>query len=250
VELTRKRPVGGPFKGLLASRQGTLIVALVCAVAAAVIIAVAINSYRNSVNTSVAQSTVLVSNGLIQKGTSGAAIAASGLYTPTRMVEKNVSVGAITDAAALQGKVAVTDVLPGQQLTLADFAIGTGIATQLASNQRALSIPLDSSHGLGGVVQTGDRVDVYVGVNAGAGPQIRLLLPDILVLSAPAAGGGNTVLAVNANDAAELAYAADNGRIWLVLRPGNAQNATQTVATIQSLLLGQPPIPLGTGSKR
>jgi Flp pilus assembly protein CpaB len=103
------------------------------------------------------------------------------------------------------------------------------------------------------VVHTGDRVDVYVGVNVqganGAGPEIRLLLPDILVLSAPAAGGGNVVFAVNANDAAELAYAADNGRIWLVLRPGNAESATQTVATLQSLLVGQPPTLAGPGRK-
>jgi Flp pilus assembly protein CpaB len=256
MELTRKRPRGVALKGLLATRQGTLLVALVCAVAAAVIIAIAISDYRNSISTSNAQATVLVSKGLIQKGTSGAAIAASGLYTPTRMIGKNISVGAITDAAALQGKVAVSDILPGQQLTLADFAVGTGVATVLASNERALSVPLDSSHGLSGVVQIGDHVDVYAGfnvqgANGGAGPVLRLLLPDVPVLSAPSTGtnGGNVVLGVNANDAAELAYASDNGKIWLVLRPGNAENATQTAATIQSILLGQPPILTGSGRK-
>lgn len=259
MELTRKRTGGGgssSLKGLLATRQGTAIVALVCAAVAAAIIVVAINRYRDSVNTSNAQVSVLVANALIQKGTSGAALAASGGYTATRMIERHVTPGAISDAAVLEGKVAVSEILPGQQLTLSDFAIGTGFATQLASNERAISIPLDSSHGLTGVVQTGDRVDVYAGFNAAGagaiGPQLRLLIPNVLVLNSSVgsgSAGGNVLLAVNDNEAAEVAYASDNGKIWLMLRPANGQNPTQTVATIQSILLGRPPIQSATGGK-
>lgn len=260
MELTRRRTAGSGgsgLKGLLATRRGTALVALVCAAIAAAIIVVAINRYRDSVNTSNAQVSVLVANGLIQRGTSGTALAASGLYTPTTMIEKHITPGAISDAAELQGKVAVSDILPGQQLTLADFGPATGFSAQLPSNERAISIPLDSSHGLSGVVQTGDRVDVYAGFNvasAGAtGPQLRLLIPNVLVLSSSAGtggSGGNVLLAVNDNQAAEVAYASDNGKIWLILRPPNGQNPTQTVATIQSILLGTPPIQTVTGGKR
>jgi Flp pilus assembly protein CpaB len=256
VELTRKRTGGGgDLKGLLATRQGTIAVALTATLVAVGILVFAVNRYRQSVNAANAQTTVLVARDLIQKGTSGNAIAAGQLYAPTKVIQKHVSFGAISDAGVLSGKVAVTNILPGQQLTASDFALTTGTASQLATNQRAISIPLDSSHGLSGVVTAGDHVDVYVGFAAPGGvQQIRLLVPNVLVLSAAGATGGvggsangNVVLAINDNQAAEVAYASDNGKIWLVLRPGNAQTATQTVATLQSILAAQPP--LGSGGK-
>jgi len=247
VEATRKRTGGTDLKGLLATRHGTLVVALTATVVAAGILALAINRYRQSVTTSNVQSTVLVANRLIEKGTSGTAIAASQLYTPTKVVEKHLSAGAISDTAILSGKVAVTNILPGQQLTATDFAPATGVATQLAANQRAISVPLDTSHGLSGVATPGDHVDIYAGFTAAGGPQIRLLVPNVLVLQSSStagglanSGGGNVVLAINDNQAAEVAYASDNGKIWLVLRPGNAQSATQTVANLQSILAAQP----------
>jgi pilus assembly protein CpaB len=256
VEATRKRTGGADLKGLLATRHGTLLVALTATVVAAGILVLAINRYRQSVTTSNAQSTVLVANSLIEKGTSGTAIAASQLDTPTKIVEKHLSTGAISDTAMLTGKVAATNILPGQQLTTADFALASGLATQLAANQRAISVPLDTSHGLSGVVTPGDHVDVYAGFIAAGGPQIRLLVPNVLVLESASTGGGglasnngggNVVLAINDNQAAEIAYASDNGKIWLVLRPGNAQGATQTVANLQSILASQPPT--GSGSR-
>ena len=256
MELARNRTGGGgDLKGLLATRRGTLIVALACAVAAAAILVFAINQYRSSVNSASTQDTVLVANGLIQKGTSGAEITSGQLFTPTKLTSKSVTTGAIADAAVLQGKVAAADILPGQQLTAADFTLGTGVANQLAANQRAISVPLDSSHGLSGVLASGERVDLYVGFNVAgqngvSGPVLRLLVPNVLVLESNSAGnnnanGGNVVLAVNANQAAAVAYASDNGKIWLLLRPGNAQNPATTTATLQSILLGQPQISSG-----
>ena len=251
---TRRSAGTTDLKGLLATRQGTLAAALTVALIAAGIIVFAINRYRHSVNTSNSQTTVLVSTGLIQKGTSGAEISTSRLFAPTKIIEKNVTLGAITDAASLSGKVAVTNILPGQQLTAADFALTAGVATSLAADQRAIAVPLDSSHGLSGVVGPGDHVDVYADFTAGGGAQIRLLVPNVLVLSAAGGSGGvggttsgNVLLAVNTNQAAEMAYASDNGKIWLVLRPGNAQSPTQTVATLQSVLAAAPPT--GAGAK-
>jgi pilus assembly protein CpaB len=242
----------------LATRRGTLAVALVAVVVAGGIIITALNRYRDSVATSNAQQTALVANQLIEKGTSGASLAQQQLYSPAKIMEKKLSPGALTDAGALTGKVAVTNILPGQQLTAADFAATAGATSELAADQRAMSIPLDSSHGLSGVVQSGDHVDIYSGFNASSGgSQIRLLISNVLVLQASGAApsgavagssNGNVVLAVNANQAAELAYASDNGKIWLVLRPGNAKNATQTTASLGSILLSKPAN--GTGGAR
>jgi pilus assembly protein CpaB len=235
---------------MLASRQGTIAIALTVTVIAAAILVFALNRYKQSVDTNNAQSTVLVAASLIQKGTSGTEISAQHLYAPLRIIEKHVSTGAISDTAMLTGRVALTNILPGQQLTSADFAPTAGLASSLAANQRAISVPLPSSQGLQGVVSPGDHVDVYADFTSGGGAQLRLLIPNVLVLSTSAAGGGvtnnnggsgNVLLAVNTNQAGKVAYASDNGKIWLVLRPGNAQNPTNTVATLQSILASPPP---------
>jgi Flp pilus assembly protein CpaB len=248
MELTQRRVTGRGLKSMLATRQGLTLVAVTSALIAAGILVYAISHYRQGANAGSTQDTVLVASGLIQKGTSGTAIATGNLYRPAQVVSRQVSTGALTDAAALQGKVAVEDILPGQQLTAADFAPGAaGVVGQLAVNQRAIAIPLDAAHGLSGVVQAGDRVDLYTGFNVqGAGPTMRLLIPNVRVLQVPAAGAtGNVILAINDNQAAEVAFASGNGTIWLTLRPGNAQNATQTVASLNSILAGSQPIPTG-----
>jgi Flp pilus assembly protein CpaB len=255
MELTPKKPASPDLRGLLSSRQGTLAVATVCALIAAGIIVFAISRYRQNVNASTAQSTVLVAKGLIQKGTSGDAVAGGQLFTAENLLQKQVSTGAVADAAALRGKVAVRNILPGEQLTLGDFAAASGIATTLAPTQRAMSIAVDQAHGLIGVLQAGDHVDVYAGfdVSQGSGkplPIMRLLIPNVAVLQAASSGGaigggtqtGNAILAVNATQAGKVAFAQENGKIWLVLRPGNAATTPPTFDDLGSELLGSTPV--------
>lgn len=255
MELTPKKPVAPDLLRLLSTRRGTLTAALICALVAGAILVFAISRYRQSVNGANAQSTVFVAKGLIQKGTSGDAIASEQLFTPTNILQKQVSTGAIADAAALHGEVAVHDILPGEQLTLSDFAAGVGVATTLAPSDRAISVPLDPAHGMFGVLQAGDHVDVYGGFNVDQGsgrptPIMRLLIPDVQVLQAPTVGGGigggsqsgSVVLSVADVQAAMIAYASENGKIWLVLRPGNAATTPPTFVELGSVLAGSTPI--------
>jgi Flp pilus assembly protein CpaB len=86
---------------------------------------------------------------------------------------------------------------------------------------------------------------------------------DVLVLSAPSSakksglGAGNAnsdqnvVLRVDARHMGELAYAADNGKVWLALRPTTgAQDPTISAVTLGRLLAGTTPVKLtGTSSK-
>jgi Flp pilus assembly protein CpaB len=248
MEFTRKRPTVPRFSGLPSSRSGALILALVCALGATGMIVYGISKYRQSIDTSTRQDTVLVATGLIQKGSSGDAIAALGLFRPTPVLEKHLAVGAITNASLVHGRVAAQDILPGQQLTQADFTTSAGIVSELAPVERAMAIPLDSSHGLIPVLHPGDRVDVYAGLSAsvtatqtssgtGSGSAsggLRLLLTNVPVLQVGgggtaggfggggAASQGDVLLKVNAADAGALAFASDNGKIWLVLRGANA----------------------------
>ncbi len=252
MELTGKNYTRNDWRKLLATRRGTVLVAAACALIAGGILVVAMNRYRSNVDSSGNQETVLVASGLIQKGTSGDAIASEKLFKPTSIAAKQVSTGAIADTAQLQGRVAAADINPGQQLTVSDFTANGGLLSQLGPNQRAITITVDSSRGMIGQINEGDHVDVYADLelaNSRSGNFVRLLLPDTPVLKAPtsASGGGlggvnpqsqqsNVTLKVSADQAGELAYAADNGKVWLVLRPANAGSAPTPSISAQSLL--------------
>ena len=71
-----------------------------------------------------------------------------------------------------------------------------------------------------------DVLASYSGSLGSARGSVTTLMRDVLVLSAPSssggAGGGNTsniVLRVSEADATNLAFAADNGKVWVALRP-------------------------------
>lgn len=258
MELTSKKLKVPRVKGLPASRRGAIALALACAVAAAVILLVALSQYKQSVSTANKDETVLVATSTIQKGTSADVIAQEQLYRPTPILVKNLAPGAIVNAAALHGEVAVQNILPGQQLTAADFVpAASGVVGQLEPGQRAVSLQLDQQHGLVGDVEPGDHVDVYGDYNTtqggnGATPTsasatvVKLLIPNALVLKVPAAssgiGGGGTsgtvVLAVSDNQVAPLDFTAENGKVWLALRPGDATGSPAGLTTMNTIVFG------------
>ncbi len=267
MELTGKNYTRNDWRKLLATRRGTVIVAGVCALVAAGILLFAMNRYRHNVDTSGNQETVLVAGGLIQKGTSGDAIASEHLFNSTSVAVKQASEGVIADTRQLRGKVASADIYPGQQLTASDFEAKGGLPSELAPDHRAITVSLDQSHGMVGQLHQGDHVDVYAGVSfesrgAHSEPALRLLMTDIKVLQAGSTSSGGLGSANNPNNsfsnitldvadtqAGALAYAADNGKVWLILRPADATSSSSAAAiTAQSLLLGSKPIGAG-GSK-
>jgi pilus assembly protein CpaB len=252
---------------LLSTRSGTLVLAGIAAILAAVIFLVYLNRYRQSVNESSSAATVLVAKNLIPKGTSGEAIGEQGLFQVVDTTKGQLLDGALVDPAALRGRVAVADIFPGHQLTVADFTttVVASLGATLVGDQRAIALPVDSAHGMIGKIQAGDHVDVLVGFNlqrvdrngvpVGSGqgrPIIKTVMEDITVLTVPGdggaglAGGGrgsNVTLKVTPQQAADLAFAADRGKIWLVLRPrtGGAGESPKLV-TAETLLLGVPPV--------
>ena len=242
-------------KGPLSSKNGSVLAAVATAALAGLIIMVFLNQYRDNVNKDGVPTPVLIADKLIEQGASGDTIGAAGLFKADEVPRDQLKEGAVTDAATLRGKVAVADILPGQQLTAADFkSAGRGAVTKLAPDQRAMKIALDGAHGLIGTVAKGDHVDVLSGflVDTGVGrqrPMLRTLMQNLLVLDAPAATDGGkssgsskpkeVTLRVTDKQAPKLAFAADNGKVWLVLRPQNGRDAeTQSVVTLEQLLLG------------
>jgi Flp pilus assembly protein CpaB len=245
---------------VLSTRGGSAAVAGVTALLAGLILLVFLAQYRHSVSSDNKSATVLVAQRLIQKGSSGDVIATQGLYQSTRLKKSQLKTGAISDPGAIRGKVAAADILPGQQLTAHEFTkTADTIDTKLSGFQRAISLPLSSAQGMIGDVHTGDRVDVIGafnvtpnGTTSGGTPVARVLLQNILVLRAPAAragggvGGGSTknvVLQVPDNETAQLAFASQNGQIWLVDRAkAGAKNSTPGIVTLDTIIFGSKPV--------
>jgi pilus assembly protein CpaB len=250
MKLSQKRLSRPSFGGMLASRQGALLLAFLCAVAAAGLVLVALSNYRQNLVATNKQATVLVAAGEIQKGTSGQAITARLLYKATPVLATQVTPGALSDPGLLAGKIAQTAILPGQQLTLADFTAVPGVAGQLQPGQRAVSVSIDEAHGDTDVLQAGDRVDLYGSFTQTGNPVLSLLVPDALVIkpsgAAPvssgrtAVSGSSMVLAVSSAQAAEIAFASDNAKLWVLLRPANASAPAAGATTLQSILSSRP----------
>lgn len=249
---------------LTSTRRGTFLISALTAVLAAALILVYVNRYRSSVKTAGAPVTVLIARQDIPKGTSGSVIAQKGLLTATTIRESQLLEGAFSDPSTLRGRVTTREIFANAQLTASDFAAGeTSVASTLTDRQRVISIPLDAAHGLIGQIEGGDRVDVFAGFNvvpvAGngtplAGGQSRAVLRRIMgnipVIDVGSKAGGslgsgstNVGLKVSDYQAAQLAFASDNGKVWLVLRPSSGAKASPpSIVTVDTLLLGLPPV--------
>ena len=99
-------------QNLFTTRRGSLLVGATAAVLAGLILFVYLHSYRNSLNSTATPASVLVAKNLIQKGTPGDIIGTSDQFQVASVPKGQLQVGALTDPAALSGRVAVTDIYP------------------------------------------------------------------------------------------------------------------------------------------
>jgi pilus assembly protein CpaB len=237
-------------QNMFTTRRGSLLVGAAAAVLAGIILLAYLHQYRNSVNSASAPVSVLVAKNLIQKGTPGDIIGTSSQFQVASVPKGQLQTGALSDPAALSGRVAVTDIYPGQQLTAGYFAFappGT-LQTKISGSDRAISIQIDAEHGMAGAIGAGDHIDIFVGVNrqasSGSQPVIKLLMEDVTVLRAPlGTGAGLYTLRATGRQAAVLAFASDNGKLWFVLRPASgAKTVIPGYISTQSLLLGLKPV--------
>jgi Flp pilus assembly protein CpaB len=250
---------------MLGTRSGTLALAAVAAVAAALVLLVFLSHYKDSVRGGAAPSTALVAGSLIPKGTAGDAVIGQHLSKTATVTADQLTDGALANTESIAGKVAVRDIYPGQQITAADFAGSADpVRGKLTGDQRALAVPVDGAHGLLGQVRTGDRVDVFAGFNmtntksGTSGPVLRTIVQDVLVLDVPASTGGGALgggsrdsaitIRVTDRQAAAIAFAADNGKVWFALRPpAGATEQSPTTMNLGALLAGSAPIDAGGG---
>ena len=214
-------------RGPLSTKNGTFAVAAILALIAAGALLIFLQEYRDDLTDSDPVQ-VLVAKSLVPKGTPGDLVAREQLYSLQRVKDSQVEDDAITDPEDLAGKVVAREIHPGHQLQTSDFESGGTAQAKLSGFQRAMSVPLDDSRGLGDDVESGDHVDVVVTYrNTGTGPSsARVAARNVLVLSVDESDGGvgsttdkTATLRVNDDDATAIAAAVDGGKVWLVLRP-------------------------------
>jgi Flp pilus assembly protein CpaB len=247
---------------LVATRRGTILLSVIAAALAGGLILVYVNRYRDSVKASGAPVTVLVAKVNINKGTAGDLIASSGLYSTTTLRQSQVLEGAFSDTSSLTGKVATGPIPQGAQLTAADFAdASSNLAASITGDERIISLPFNSAQGLSGALQAGDHVDVYGGFNVsaagpsglasggGSRPVVRRILTNVPVVAIGGSTSGsfsttatNLSFKVTDQEAADLAFASQNGTLWLGLEPSaGVKSSRPSVVTMETLLLGVPP---------
>jgi Flp pilus assembly protein CpaB len=243
---------------LIATRRGALILSVLAAIVAGILIVAYVQKYRSSVNSEGAPVTVLVAKQAIPKGTAGTVIATTGLYSATTIRQSQLLNGAFSDPASLRSRVATRDIYPGSQLTSADFApAANDVAASLTKHQRIIAIPFDSTHGDIANLQAGDHVDVYaafdlVPVNAAGAPlgggeshtALKMIMSnvDVASVSKPSSGNATVYFKVTDTEATELAFASDNGKLWLALRPAaGAKTSPPSIVTAETLMLGVRP---------
>ncbi len=181
--------------------------------------------------------TVLVASSAIPKGTSGSVVATKRLYTATTIRESQLREGAISDPARLSGRVATREIYEGAQLTASDFSTAaTSLASQLTDRSgscRCRSTPRTaSSAGRGGRPRRrlrrlqrdparGRRPAAQRRQGPAGAADDHVRHPGRPVDGEATA---TTVsLRVNDEQAAQLAFASDNGKVWLSLRPASAR---------------------------
>jgi pilus assembly protein CpaB len=241
---------------VLSTRGGTTAVAVISALLAAGVLLIFLSQYRDSVGVADDVSTVLVAKNLIEKGSPGDVVAEDALFQTTTVKKDDLKDGAISDPSSLKGKVATTDVFPGEQLVASEFVNATpSIINRLRGFDRAIALPLDESHGMIGNIKGGDHVDVLAGIGLQQGASenrratLRVIVHDALVLKAPdkpaagAGGGANStkpvVLRVSDRKASEIAFSADIGKVWIIARPKvGAKDSKVPVTDVQSLAVG------------
>lgn len=251
-----KKKREGDLAKLLSTRGGLIAVATFAALLAGSLLIVFLQHYKKSI-TDEGTRTVLVAKAVIPKGSAGDVVASQSLYQVSKAQGNQVKAGALTDPSQLRGKVSGETIYPGQQLTSDEFAASTGaVNTKISGGERAVSVPMDTAHGMIGDVHAGDHVDIYssfVGQTSTgrSGDILIVLYRNALVLRAPdSAKGGNgsnstqnVVLQVPDTVAPKLAYTVDGGKVWIAERPqAGAKDSSIQPTTLTNLLAGVKPI--------
>jgi pilus assembly protein CpaB len=229
-------------------------VAIALALVAGLLTVFYVTNYKRDVRAAEESVTVWVAAREIPAGTSGEAVAREGFLTEQEIAQRNVTPGAISSPAQLEGRIASDPVYAGEQVTMLRFTAeeSQGIRGQISGNERAIQVAGSEHQLLAGTLQDGDHVDVVGSWNV---PEketnhvSRVILREILVIEAakqnattekltdPNQAGLSVILALTDAQAQKLFWIAKNGDWTLQLRPvDDAADSPESAESALSLL--------------
>jgi pilus assembly protein CpaB len=161
--------------------------------------------------------------------------------------------GTVVDVKDAAGKMAVTDIYPGELILssklVARSDVAAGLAAKVEKGRRAISIPVNNITALHGLINTGDRVDVLVTFNAPdeqKAPVTSTIIQNVPVLAVDGnleGGGGSkqelqtVTIMVEPVEAQQIALAVQHGSIQLALRsPDDAEVVPVLTSRLEHLV--------------
>ncbi len=219
-------------------RRGSLaaVVTILFALAAAAGVFMYAQSARNKAEKAQQTVRVLVAKTDIPAGENLDPLVEAGEFTYEDVPADNLVKDAITDPYQLQGQRTAYPILAGEQMSPARFVgdlQAPGGRYGLKSGMQATGLTLETQRAAGGSLQQGDFVEAYGTFAVGnQGQQVtKVIVRDAQVLNATTSdattGTGNVtvLLAVTPEEAAWLAFAQEQGHVWLTLLPPNEDGA-------------------------
>ncbi|MEW6008347.1 MAG: Flp pilus assembly protein CpaB [Candidatus Omnitrophota bacterium] len=184
--------------------------------------------------------------------------------------EANLQPRTITNLESAIGKVAIADIVSGEQISSTKLMSetspiakekpisGSNLAMKIPSGTRAFTIAIDDISAAGGMIRPNDYVDIigtFPFTQVVEGKQVTqnvsvTLFQNVLVLAvgrqtgpeetgAAKAGGGNTItFALNLQQVELLNFAQDIGKLKLILRPP-LETQTQSIPPVTADILWQ-----------
>jgi Flp pilus assembly protein CpaB len=228
-------------------RVRNIILAAALALAAAMLALFYVANYKRHVQHSESTVSVLVAKHDIPVGTSGADILKHHMLASSKVVQRTIVPGAISNADQVQNLVTTAPIYSGEQVTLRRFAnhVELGPRAQIHGNLRAITLEGDAAQVLAGTIKPGDHVDMLATwryCNADTCLISRDVARNLLVLQAPDGSGpklgtSQTVAimlaASDRRDVQKVWWAAKNSIGWtLELRP--VTNATDSPEDAES----------------
>ena len=191
---------------------------------------------------------VLVVSGEVAEGTTAEALAES--VTTTELPAKAVPENALTSLDDVSGLVVTADLHPGEQLLTTRFAHPETVRkteVEVPPGLQQLSLLLEPQRIIGGFIEAGDTVGVFVSMpkNEEGPSQTHLILNQVLVTRVqggvdmstdteaepeePTEGASATpaspivvTLAADGPSAERIVYGQEHGTVWLSLEPADA----------------------------
>jgi pilus assembly protein CpaB len=162
-----------------------VVVAIALAVVASAVADIGLHSAQKNAQKNAALTSVYVLKGAVPRNESVSAAYLQGLITSTRLPLQFVPAGAVTDLSQIRNHEAEYNLPAGQVVVDAMFVspkAGTSLAAQtVPKGDVAVSVSVDQVHGVAGLIQPGDKVDILVDLEGDLETYLYQLVPVLAV---------------------------------------------------------------------